>query len=701
MPITYTYEKPQVKVYQTFTEVPTTVVGDQPVFVFGPSFQLYRYGEESEREYTQLFNASGAEAAFAGAKLENLAYPRTDNADIGWAKAGLFVENAVVNIGNVTLLAADMTGSSALPIDTSVYTVDKTGTFLYVKAVNGECPVEVGDMIKVGNDYVSIAGVYPRNSAVSTSSVQAAYKYVISLGSTIDTSAYTGTEAAAYSFYDSLEVPEELDGTNWTATASAITVNASVKVPVRTVATNGNAILVSAERLYFQYRYPVYTESTAIAHIEQLGDIAGQIDPDNPLSFGIYQAKLNAGGCPVYYIATKGVRPSDYKDALDKATLTDDIYQIVPVFTSESVAGDHHGILQEVFDLVQAHVDAMSQPEAKRWRIGWVSAKYATETEVLKGGYNVKLHEVGGVKVLDFVTSASGNPVDLTVEARSLISPGDYIYLNVPYDGSTVETRFTVYDVVTDQRIKLTDYTGLTSGSAIGVSKVVHMYTGNEVAEKVAALSRNFADRRIYNVFPQSVTKLIGGDSVVIDGCFAAAAVAGLCSSTLPQQPLTNMAINGIDDVPETYMNYDNTQLNTMAEGGTFIIAQDLQYDQVYVRHQVSTAAYESNLLTRELSITKNVDSISYYLAESCKDLIGKYNVSPALIRLVNNRITTAITELERDTEDSLYGPQLLADGTEIVSIAEHPSLSDHVEAYIRISPPKPFNNLDIHLTVI
>ena len=258
-----------------------------------------------------------------------------------------------------------------------------------------------------------------------------------------------------------------------------------------------------------------------------------------------------------------------------------------------------------------------------------------------------------------------------------------------------------MYDVVTDQRIKLTDYTGLTSGSVIGVSKVVHMYTGNEVAEKVAALSRNFADRRIYNVFPQTVTKLIDGDSVVVDGCFAAAAVAGLCSSTLPQQPLTNMAINGIDDVPETYMNYDNTQLNTMAAGGTFIIAQDLQYDQVYVRHQVSTAAYESNLLTRELSITKNVDSISYYLAESCKDLIGKYNVSPALIRLVNNRITTAITELERDTEDSLYGPQLLADGTEIISIAEHPSLSDHVEAYLRISPPKPFNNLDIHLTVI
>ena len=690
-----------MKVYQTFTEVPTTVVGDQPVFVFGPSFQLYRYGEESEREYTQLFDESGAAAAFAGAKLENLAYPRTDNADTGWAKAGLFVENAIVNIGDVTLLAADMTGSDALPIDTSVYVVDKTGTFLYVKAVNGACPVEVGDMLKVGNDYASITGVYPRNPAVSTSSVQAEYKYVISLSSTIDTSIYTGSAVVVYSFYDSIEVPETLDGTNWTATASAITVNASVKVPVRTVATNGNAILVSAERLYFQYRYQVLTESTAIAHIEQLGDITGQVDPDNPLAFGIYQAKLNAGGCPVYYIATKGVRPSDYKDALDKATLTDNVYQIVPVFTAESVSGDHHGILQEVFDLVQAHVDAMSQPEAKRWRIGWVSAKYDTETEVLKGGYSVKLHEVGGVKVLDFVTSANGNPVDLSVEARSLISPGDYIYLNVTYDGSHVETRFTVYDVVTDQRIKLTDYTGLTSGSVIGVSKVVHMYTGNEVAEKVAALSRNFADRRIYNVFPQTVTKLIDGDSVVVDGCFAAAAVAGLCSSTLPQQPLTNMAINGIDDVPETYMNYDNTQLNTMAAGGTFIIAQDLQYDQVYVRHQVSTAAYESNLLTRELSITKNVDSISYYLAESCKDLIGKYNVSPALIRLVNNRITTAITELERDTEDSLYGPQLLADGTEIISIAEHPSLSDHVEAYLRISPPKPFNNLDIHLTVI
>ena len=194
---------------------------------------------------------------------------------------------------------------------------------------------------------------------------------------------------------------------------------------------------------------------------------------------------------------------------------------------------------------------------------------------------------------------------------------------------------------------------------------------------------------------------VVDGESVDVPGYFGAAAAAGLCSSTLPQQPLTNMDIEGIHDVPETYLQFDNTELNVMASGGTFIITQDMPYDRVYVRHQLSTATHEGNLLTRELSITKNVDSISYYLAETCDDLIGKYNITPELLRVVELRLRTAIDWLENNTDNGLYGPQLLEEGTEILSVAEHPVLKDHVQAYIVLNPPKPFNVLEIHLTVI
>ena len=205
-------------------------------------------------------------------------------------------------------------------------------------------------------------------------------------------------------------------------------------------------------------------------------------------------------------------------------------------------------------------------------------------------------------------------------------------------------------------------------------------------------------DRRIYNVFP---TWYSTDDGTAVSGVFMACAVAGLVSSVLPQQPVTNVEIKGMSGVPACYETFSREQLNEIAEGGTFIVMQDLPGDRVYVRHQISTEYGSNNLLKSELSITKNLDSISYYFAEVFRPLIGRYNITPKLLLVIRNMIENALSRLERDTAVGLLGPQVIADGTEIRALYQDPVNQDHVYAELTLNLPRPFNVLDLNLEVI
>ena len=198
----------------------------------------------------------------------------------------------------------------------------------------------------------------------------------------------------------------------------------------------------------------------------------------------------------------------------------------------------------------------------------------------------------------------------------------------------------------------------------------------------------------MYNIFPS----VFSNDGIKMTGEFAACAVAGLVSATEPQQPITNVTVRGIDDVPLVYQTYNRAQLDTMAAGGTFIVAQDLPNDIVYVRHQISTAYPDGNLNTAELSITKDVDDISYKFADVFRPYYGKYNIVPGLLGILRNKAEDLIDELGRD--DSTYGPQLILDETQILDISQNQLMKDHVNIKIKLGVPYPCNNIEIELIV-
>lgn len=508
----------------------------------------------------------------------------------------------------------------------------------------------------------------------------------------------TGVEISKYRTYPT-------NAFNWTADADeGIVVYADLAVQDQGwVDGDGNMpwLPVYSANLFVQYRALLTDYADTIHSISDISDVATTLGisdtPDNPLALGVYKALENSGNRAVYFMATPTLDVSAWSTILDRATLSGDVYGFAPLSRDSEVLG-----------LVEAHINALSTETEKRWRIGFFSAKMPVSDPIYTLVSNPGEVEFRAKITLDPATNkytlvtfvdANGNPSTVTA-CRDDVKPGDKVRI-----GFTVndwqEASYTEYEVKTvltnnTLRLKAGPATEMNiPGGGLKV-EVHHPYTLAEQADAYAAISSGFYNRRIYNVFPSQLSS--GG--VVMTGEFAAAAVAGLMSSVPPQQPLTNIELNGFDDLPLVYQTFNRTQLNKMAEYGTLIIMQDMVGGPVYIRHQVSTKSQSGNLNETELSIIKNFDSISYYFADRFAPYIGKYNVTPQLLNIIDLVLDDGIAFLGSMTDVGLLGPQLILSQTEIVGIQQHPSLSDRVVATVNLGLPSPFNTLELRLVV-
>jgi hypothetical protein len=73
--------------------------------------------------------------------------------------------------------------------------------------------------------------------------------------------------------------------------------------------------------------------------------------------------------------------------------------------------------------------------------------------------------------------------------------------------------------------------------------------------------------------------------------------------------------------------------LNKIAEGGTWIYVQDNKVAPIYCRHQQSTDV--TSVAKREMSITKALDYTAKFVRNGLKPYIGRYNITPAYLKLV------------------------------------------------------------------
>jgi len=477
--------------------------------------------------------------------------------------------------------------------------------------------------------------------------------------------------------------------TNWVTEDTQITINSGITVTDSSlIATDLSlaALPIAAAKVYVQYRALLKTNSNALGSIANSSGVSlvlGPVTPDNPLAQGVYNATLNSGGVAVYY----GGVPTDdidgYNAILGISKKTNKVYGITPLTYDSAIQ-----------DAVKSNVTAASNPLQAQWRVSWL-AKPIVKTSglyTLKSGGDSWLATVSDNPVI------SGTQYTLfTVAGATFITDGvrsgDVVRYNYETnsDGSVSYSSFVVSEVRSETT--LVTETGLSAAVTIAKKfELWRVYSLQEQADNYAAVAGSANDRRVRIVLAGTFKSA----GVSMDGYFAAACLSGLRSGVAPQEPLTNVEIAGIDDLSDV-LAFSEDQLDEIAGSGVWIVTQDAVGAVAYSRHQLTSDM--SSTKTAEDSFTSNVDSVAYGLQSKLEPFIGKYNISPESMAMIQDTVNAELRFRQTNTYTSRGGYQLLG-GTGVTSFTQNAVFRDRLDIAISLNVPYPFNYGFITLSV-
>ena len=519
-------------------------------------------------------------------------------------------------------------------------------------------------------------------------------------------SSSSGTPAdLAVTFYikADIEVPENRVGfaplVNWEQSETEITLKSGI-IAYDATWTNAGVLQplnVKDGIVYINYRALVRQWVDTVGTIDDVSlipdtfDDAPIIDQDNPLVFGVYNTLLNCDGEDVKFTGIGASSPIELEDwlaALQVLRGRDDVYSLVPLTFDK-----------QVIDAVVSHVEAMSTAEEGRWRIAWFSQQAETEL----GIYTVSeaLGREGEV-VLATITDdpdTSGTQYTLVSASGEKFITGDNpvsagMILRAQYQddgfGNITYSEYVIDDVLNDEELRL--HTGpdvpINTPSKIEVWENLNK---TQIATNLATKPGLWNSRRAYLVWPDE----IGNAGETVPGYYLCCSLAGLRSASLPHRGLTNAEVIGWDDLTRTTQFFNEPQLDTMAGAGWWIVTQAPDGD-VYTRHQLSTNNLDLN--RREQSVTTNVDSISYLLLDRLAPYIGRGNVTPTMVNIVEGVIRGTMDYFADFVVQDELGPQVLS--YEVAELRQHPLLADRILARIPTVIPYPFNNAEVYLII-
>jgi hypothetical protein len=448
--------------------------------------------------------------------------------------------------------------------------------------------------------------------------------------------------------------------------------------------------------LYVHYREwisELCDEVNSITDVADLDVIKGQLDPDNPLKWGVYKALANSNGTAVKYTAV--CEPTDldsWVQVLERVKGRDDLYNYVPLTFDTAI-----------HNLFAAQVDAESSETANNWKGMFASLKSRTTKALVAEGATIA--GVSGNVIDDVVlATVTDNPQAtgtqytlLTVDGQGYfitndVQPGDLVRYNYTVDefGEEQYQEHVVDQVLTESSLVL--YSGLdTAVNTPQRVEIWHTMNRNEIADDIVQQAAAFANRRVCAVWPDQV----GEAGTLQPGYYLAAALAGLASGVVPHQGLTNVEVAGFDDYTRSYKYFNETQLNRLAEGGVWIVTEDRD-GTPHTRHALTTSKVDLN--RREEMIRRNVDSISYVFLRRLRPYIGRTNVTPSMVDVLRYQVRAIIDFFRRNGYTQELGSQLI-DGT-IRTLQIHPLMKDRVEIVLDLVVPAPLNNLELHLVV-
>jgi len=542
-------------------------------------------------------------------------------------------------------------------------------------------------------------------TAVLATPLPAGMRGICPVGSSSSLSSGTAPDLAA-TFYikKDIEVAEDRIGyaplVNWEQSETEITMKSGIIAYDASWTNSGvmQPLPVKGGKVYVNYRALIFQWVGTVGTIADVSEINGVfsqapvIHQDNPLVFGVYNALLNSNGEDVKFTAIGASSPielEDWIEALEILKGRNDVYSLVPLTFDK-----------QVLDAVAGHVEAMSAADVGRWRIAWFSQQAVTEKSVYTESLDpTREGEVVLATITDDPDTSGTQYTLVTAEGEKFltggvsITPGDILRAQYTNDGFGNETysEYVIDAVLNDEEIRLVSG----PSSAITTPAKVEIWRNlnkTQIAQEMALKPGLWTSRRVYLVWPDEV----GNAGETVPGYYLCCSLAGLRGASLPHRPLTNIEIIGWDDLTRTTDYFTEPQLNTMAGAGWWIVTRDPEDGTVYTRHQLSTDNLDLN--RREQSVTTNVDSISYTMLKRLAIYIGRGNVTPVMISIIEGEILSILDFFSNFVVQDIIGPQILS--YRIDRLEQHPLLKDRILAQIPIEVPYPLNNIEVHLVI-
>lgn len=384
-----------------------------------------------------------------------------------------------------------------------------------------------------------------------------------------------------------------------------------------------------------------------ITEEQEIRDFIGEPKPWNPLAFGASLA-LNNGGVSTNIIGTDpgvGGDSGNFGNAITLLESKEKIYAIAPL-TRQSAELAKFG----------THVTAMSVPAQKKERIVFTTNRVdysgestpATNTEKQTVAQAIQDYSSGINNKRFFAIHPDAGYVETLAHVSTLSQ--DFIQA-VYGDQFSLLPKFTVNGTVGDTRYKA--FQDITSG-------IVTKLKDNDV-------------QYITVYYP-------------VPGYFFAPAIAGQTVGKTPAAPLTNSSISGFSGLYKSNNHFNEDQLNTMAEGGTWVL-EERGAGSIINRHQLSTKA--TSIETRELSITTQVDYTAKYLRDLVSPLIGKNVISNTFLSQLEAALVGAAAQLVDEG---------IVRSINILNVYQDEISPDTVKVDVEIEPLYPANYIKITL---
>ncbi len=296
-------------------------------------------------------------------------------------------------------------------------------------------------------------------------------------------------------------------------------------------------------------------------------------------------------------------------------------------------------------------------------------------------------------------TPYTSGTVDLDTNLTPTYRPRQSYH--IVYKGATsplITTDHTVSSLTQDVLTFAATILGTGTSAIIGplrsvAYQVVKDMTLTEQATALAGIasSPSISSRRIVMVWPDIAEASISNVTTQVPGWALAACLGALVDQLPSQQGLTRRGLAGVTGrVGGKDYFRTTTRLDIIAGGGVMLFENDGVGQGVYIRHQLTTDI--SSILLQELSMTKNIDSVSVEIRSALDDLIGTWNVQDGLFIVAKLRVGSLINKFINTVVARIGGK--MKPGSKLLSVLEDPTLPDTVNIIVDGRFPVPLNKI-------